>query len=118
MNKKVKWLYVLVPLCLMVSCQQKDKKVYDLPIERPDLVRIMMDLSIAEAAATQIHGVEKDSIKNVYKLYIEEIHGYPISYIDSILGLLYLNYELNKEMQSEVLDSLKVLEIESKTFIK
>ncbi len=100
----------------LFSCNTKNDDSYDLLIEKDKLINIMVDLSIAESSLANFSGSDKDSIKDVYRLYIEQIYDLKMTDIDATLKLLYSKPELNMEIQKSVIDSLKSLEESSKSF--
>ena len=106
-----KGLSFFVCLLFMLSCNDAgNTSVYDLDIPRDTLRNILWYLTVAEAATINYRGDKRDSMKNVFRYNIEQIYGYKMTYINSTLNQLYQRPLLNKELQKEVIDSLKVLE--------
>lgn len=103
----------IVIICILLSCNPKQQSV-SLPIDEKELLDIMVDLTLAQAAVTNYPSNQKDSMRNVYKYQIEKIHRRSMVEIDSILNIIYTDAELNKTLQKKVLDSIKVLEESTK----
>ena len=103
--------YYCFALILVLSCKAEPAELtYNLPIPEETMIKIMMDLAIAESMVSNNIDTLRDSIKVVYKSQIEKIYNIPMSSIDSNLNLLYAQPALNQYVQKRVIDSLRVLE--------
>lgn len=110
------WISVCTLILLALGCKSEDLNMYNLEIDRTKLIEIMVDLTIAESALANFTGDSRDSVKDVYRLYIQDIHNVNMATVDSTLNALYQIPRLNREIQKEVLDSIKVLEEHAKKF--
>ncbi len=96
---------------LIIGCNKKEATpTYPLSIPIEKMTAIMIDLTVAEAGVLNYKLRYRDSVKNVYRYHIEEIHDIEMSVIDSNLSLLYQSPYWNKQVQKAVFDSIKSIE--------
>ena len=105
----MKPLISLFLVLLFIGCHEEETYP-DVPIDKQEVIDILVDLSLAQGAVSNFKSREKDSVKAVYRYQIQEIYGYPMKTIDSTLNVIYSNPKLNREIQQVVLDSLKIME--------
>jgi hypothetical protein len=55
---------VFILICLLFSCNSK-KQSMDLPIDEQELLDIMVDLTLAQAAVTNYPSNQQDSMRNI-----------------------------------------------------
>jgi beta-lactamase class D len=74
------------------------------------MIALMVDLTVADAAAQSLTGEMRDSVVHYYKHLIEQIHGMKMADIEKNLQLLYANPALNGEIQKSLVDSIKLID--------
>jgi hypothetical protein len=109
-----KLVFVILTLGLFFIACRKDKiPKYDLKIPRNKMVAIMVDLHVAEIAIQEYPQEQQDSIKMIYVTQIFEIHKTDKKLFEENYASLLKKPVLNSNVQSEVLDSIKVLNLKN-----
>lgn len=102
-------VFILAIMIIVGSCKKKGV-TYDLSIPKPKLVNILTDIYVAETTVKEHSSKNKDSLKNLYFTEIYEIHDIKQEELRSNLDKLSRNFQLNEQIQKEVLDSLKKIQ--------
>jgi hypothetical protein len=68
------WYSLVLPLAFLMSSCQNDNPP-ELPLPEEQLVKVLADVHIAEAAGQQLRGETKDSVMQVYYEQICTMHG-------------------------------------------
>lgn len=76
------------------------------PMEEPELVNLLVDLHIAEAAANNLHGTQKDSIIQLYYHQVYQIHGVDSASFDRIYNQLEAQPTLFEHVYEEVVEEI------------
>jgi hypothetical protein len=106
---KLKFLILL--LCIFnffLSCTQEKIK---LQIPDEEMIKILTDLHISEAAILSLNQRTKDSISNIYYQQIFEIHGVTDSVFYSDLKILRNNAERLEAIYQEVMVEIEHLDV-------
>ena len=106
---KYKILFCLTLMAFLFSCKKKGIS-YNLSIPQPKLINILTDIYVAETAVKEHNSKNKDSLKNLYFTEIYEIHDIKEDELKSNLDKLSRNFQLNEQIQKQVLDSLKKIQ--------
>jgi hypothetical protein len=100
--------YILIIVFSILGCKQ-DKVKYNLSIEREKLKNIIIDIYLAGSASSLDSMQNKDSLKQLYLTEICMIHKVNPDKLKKTLAELSDNFDLNAEIQKEVLDSISKL---------
>ncbi|MBU6342215.1 MAG: DUF4296 domain-containing protein [Bacteroidetes bacterium] len=92
-----------VLLLLFGNCKKNQEQI---DLEPDQLVRILSDLSIAEAATAQMAGYEKDSLTKVYYNQVFEIHHTSPEQLERNLRLYSKNLERMEQIVKKVEESV------------
>lgn len=106
---KIYVVFVLSLMAFIISCKKKET-TYNLSIPKPKLINILTDIYIAETTVKEHSSKNKDSLKNLYFTEIYEIHKIKEEDLKSNLDKLSRDFQLNEQIQKEVLDSLKKIQ--------
>lgn len=96
-------ILVWILLLLSVSCRKRDK---DLRIEEDKLVKVLVDIHVAEAAAQSLMGDTKDSMMFVYYRQVFHIHGIQQADFDSTMIILREDPVRLERIYAKVMDEL------------
>ncbi|RMF31080.1 MAG: DUF4296 domain-containing protein [Bacteroidetes bacterium] len=80
-----KCLALLLPLLLCFACRQKEERF---PLNDEQIVAILTDVHLAEAALANIGGPLKDSLAEIYYGQVFEIHQIDQTRFDSLMDYL------------------------------
>ena len=83
-------LYLLLSISILTSC---NKKVEVLPIEESELIKILADIHIAEAAFQNMSTSSKDTLAYQYYDQVYQIHEVEKENVDSCIAILNRNPE-------------------------
>ena len=104
-------LYSCVLLFSLSACSGSEP---ELKIPEDKLVKILVDVHLAEASFQSLSGAEKDSIAEVYYEQIAEMHGIERSNLDSTIIQLRKDAIRMTSIYDKVLEELAKQEAESK----
>lgn len=107
------FLSVFLVICLFFSCKKDKTPEYNLEIPRKKMVAIMVDLHVAEIAMQEYPQNQQDSIKMIYVTQIFEIHKTDKKLFDKSHAELLKNPLLNSNVQTEILDTIRVLNLKN-----
>jgi hypothetical protein len=110
MNKIHKTL-ILFAIILLLSCQNKQAP---LPIEKEKLIKILVDVQLAEALIQDDRQEIKDSLAPVYYKQIFEKHGVNRSLFDTAMSFLGYNPPLMDEIYTQVIKEIEKKETQLK----
>jgi hypothetical protein len=104
-------LFVLCIIAGFISCEG-DKQSESIPftISEDSLVMIMIDLQIADQAIKVADPKSRDSMRHLYASQLLEIYGIDSLKLATNLNLLKNDKKIFEEIQTRVVDSLKVLD--------
>ena len=95
---------IFVVSCLLPACV---KKAEQLPLPETDLVKILADLHLAEAAFQNLTNSSKDTLAYFYYDQIYEIHGVSKAEVDSCISIMNRNpqqfFETYKKVQEHLI---------------
>ncbi len=101
MNKR---FGLLLALFLCLACQRKEKPF---PLDDEQIVQILMDVHLAEAAMANIGGTLKDSLAEVYYGQVYSIHGIDQTLFDSLMNYLQNHPEHMDSLYNRVLQRME-----------
>lgn len=104
-------LFILLLLTsnIFLSCKQEEIK---LQISDEEMVKILTDLHISEAAILSLNQKLKDSITVIYYQQIFEIHGVTDSVFYSDLEILRKNSKRLEEIYQKVIVEIEQLDVD------
>jgi len=97
------FLILFFPIFLLVSCGEK-KEV--LPIPEPELIKILADIHLAEAAFQNLSTSTKDTLAYQYYDQVYQIHEVEKESVDSCIAILNRNPELFYDTYAKVQEFL------------
>ncbi len=103
---------VLLFALLLVACKGEEKQQVKLPIPEDQLVKVLVDVHLAEVAGQSLLGPERDSLEAVYYHQIFRIHRVDSAAFFQSVDLLLDEPELAKEVYDKVLEVLAKMEAE------
>ncbi|MFK7773880.1 MAG: DUF4296 domain-containing protein [Saprospiraceae bacterium] len=101
-------ILILCGSIFLLSCQEEEIKPQ---ISDEEMVKILTDLHISEAAILSLNQKLKDSISNVYYQQIFEIHGVTDSTFYSDLEILRRDAKKLEEIYLKVIDNIELLNV-------
>ena len=81
------WILVLVTV-LFVACGNKENKI---PMKESELVDLLIDVHVAEAAVQDLYGATKDSVGQAYYGQIYQIYDIDQNIFDTTMAVLRRN---------------------------
>ena len=103
------FILLLLTSSIFLSCKQEEIK---LQISDEEMVKILTDLHIAEAAILSLNQKLKDSITVIYYQQIFEIHGVTDSVFYSDLEILRKDSKRLEEMYQKVIVEIEQLDVD------
>ncbi len=98
-------------LVLSLGCSPAQKE--PLPVSEGDLVKLLLDIHVAEGALAQHPGgPSKDSLADTYYNQVAKIHHISRSELDSSLAILQRNPDIAKEVYEKVLEVIEKKRLE------
>lgn len=110
MRKKILITLILYGSICLLSCQQEEIKPQ---IADDEMVKILTDLHISEAAILSLNQKLKDSVSNVYYQQIFEIHGVTDSVFYQDLEILRNDAKRLEEIYNKVIDKIELLNVKT-----
>ena len=107
----MKLKFLLIFLCgsiCFLSCQEEEIKPQ---ITDEEMIKILTDLHISEAAILSLNQKIKDSVSTVYYQQIFEIHGVTDSVFYSDLEILRKDAKRLEGLYQKVLDKIELLNV-------
>lgn len=107
----MRYSLIVILLFFLVSCSESGQ---DLPIPEDKLVKVLVDVHLAEAALQGLGGLIRDSTADVYYDQIAQRHKIERSVLDSTVILFRKNPEIIADIYSKVLEELTAYEAAAK----
>ena len=104
------WTFILAA-ALPVACRKERSKI---PIKESELVNLLVDVHVAEAAVQDLYGETKDSVGQVYYHQIYQIHNIDQSLFDTTLAVLRRNPEYAGRVYQKVMQEIDRRQAEQK----
>jgi len=104
--------YLLIGLLLLFFACTQEKK--PLPLPEGQLIRVLIDVHVAEAALQNLRGATKDSVANVYYSQICTIHDIERAALDSSLAMLRKRPEQLYEIYTKAMEEVDRMAAENK----
>lgn len=98
-------LAVCILLVLLISCQEKNEE----DPNEDKMVRLLIDLQIAEMSLNRTNKDYRDSVRNVYRNQIATLHDLHVYEMDSLVAELQVDRARNKKILNIVKDSIRAL---------
>ncbi len=102
-------ILLLLTSSVFLSCKQEEIK---LQISEDEMVKILTDLHISEAAILSLNQKKKDSISVIYYQQVFEIHGVTDSVFYSDLEILRNDAKKLEEIYQRVIVEVEQLDVE------
>lgn len=96
------WMFVLA-VGLLLACGREENKI---PMQESELVNLLIDVHVAEAAAQDLYGEIKDSVGRAYYDQIYQIHDIDQAIFDTTLAVLRRNPEYASRVYQKVMDEI------------
>lgn len=96
-------------LLSLFSCSQGRESI---PLGEDELVNVLIDVHIAEAAVQTLRGATKDSMINLYYDQICEIHGVNREEFETSMEILRNDPKRLEELYAEVMSEMERQEVE------
>jgi len=101
---------ILTALLLIVCVGCKDEKLNQIQTDPTLLRAVLIDLYVAEAALQSLPKEKVDSLTQVYRGQIADIHSVDMTVVDDDLALMQKTPGLWKQYQIAIEDSLTLLD--------
>jgi len=108
MEKYIKYIYIVIGLLIISSCNQKDVRK-PLLHEVTKVQAVMIDLYFADQALDKVKDSRKDSLRNLYRTQIETIHGVNLEEIETDIQTMQENPKWYFDVHLIVKDSIASL---------
>jgi len=95
---------LIIVFLIALGCQQNETSY---AIEDEMMVKILLDMHIAEAASLQVDISERDSLRRIYYDQIFEIHEVPKKTYEEDMELLKRDAEKLASIYDKVIEQLK-----------
>lgn len=100
---------VMLFAVLFPACRKKANKI---PMKESELVSLLIDVHVAEAAVQDLYGEAKDSVGQAYYEQIFQIHDIDQSLFDTTLAVLRRNPEYAGRVYQKVMQEIDRLQAE------
>jgi hypothetical protein len=103
--------YKLLAMSLLGGCA--NEKFESLPVSNEQMVAMLMDVHIAEAALANVQGgPRKDSLANLYYGQVAAIHHVERATLDTCLNILQRNPDLSKDIYEKLVENIEKKRLE------
>lgn len=103
----------LIAIIVLLNLSNCRPSIPELQIEKDQMIKILMDVHVAEGALQNYYGDEKDSLAEAYYQQIYQFHNIDSLDLSLNLEILRKNPELLHEVYTEVVEELSKQESES-----
>jgi hypothetical protein len=107
----MKNLWLILLLLCMFACKEEERP---LPLPEEDLIPVLIDIHIAEAALQNLRGDTRDSMANIYYSQISTIHDVERSVIDTCLEIMRAQPIMLEKIYNAGMDTINRLSVEQK----
>lgn len=104
-------IFILVAIFIAVGCEEAPTP---LPLSEEELIPVLIDIHVAEAALQNLRGETKDSMANVYYDQICTIHRVDRALLDSTLNMLRNRPEQMQEIYVKAMEEIDRRTVENK----
>lgn len=107
----IRFFTILLVGILFFSCKEEIPE-NDLHYDKATLINVMADMYVASEVIKKIDPEQKDSMRDVYRFQIAQIHGVDMHLIEKDLNALSQHPEYYTELHKQLRDSLDWFEKE------
>lgn len=94
---------IFLAAALLVACRKERNKI---PMKESELVDLLIDVHVAEAAVQDLYGATKDSVGQAYYQQIYQMHDIDQNMFDTTLAVLRRNPEYAGRIYQKVMQEI------------